>query len=149
MLFIHSGRHYASWFISSVVASTIGIMFLAMPHMWPELLAARSGKALRRNYIFLPVYSLSLIFPILIGLAAVTVLHAGGDSNNVLFTLVGSTLVGSTMPGWLVGLVVVARTIRNRSRHPKKDNLSGAIPEAPFLSTGSVIQVLRGTQQAQ
>lgn len=103
LLFIHAGAHDTAWFLSSTVASTLGIMFLTLPHMWPELLSASSAKVLRRNYVFLPIYCLALIFPILIGLAAVTALRSGGDSNGVLLAMVGATL-----PNWLVGVVVVA-----------------------------------------
>jgi SSS family solute:Na+ symporter len=61
LLHIHPSAHDASWFVSSLVASTLGIAFMTLPHMWPELLAARSQRSLRRNYVFLPVYSLTLV----------------------------------------------------------------------------------------
>jgi SSS family solute:Na+ symporter len=103
LMHIHPGAHDASWFVSSLVASTLGIAFMALPHMWPELLAARSERSLRRNYVFLPIYSLALVLPMLVGFVAVSVLAAGSDSNAALLTLAARAL-----PGWLLGIVVVA-----------------------------------------
>ncbi|HEX4722712.1 MAG TPA: sodium:solute symporter family protein, partial [Pseudonocardiaceae bacterium] len=102
-LTIHDGVNDPGWFVSSVVASGLGIMCMTLPHLWPELLAARSAKALRRNYVFLPAYCLVLVFPVFVGMAAIGVLPTGSDSNGTLLRLVSTSL-----PPWLVGLVVVA-----------------------------------------
>lgn len=103
LLTIHPGTNDTAWFVSSVVVSGLGIMFLTLPHMWPELLAARSARTLRRNYVFLPAYCLALALPVLIGMTAVFGLRAGSDGNSSLLQLVAHAL-----PSWLVGVVVVA-----------------------------------------
>lgn len=103
MLRIHAGPFDRSFFFSSMVASTLGVLFMTLPHQWPALLSARSPKALRRNYVFLPVYSITLVLPMIIGFTALVVLSKGTDSNGALLTL-----VNKTFPGWFVGVVVVA-----------------------------------------
>jgi len=102
-LTIHSGPNDAGWYATSVVASGLGILCMTLPHLWPELLAARSERALRRNYVFLPAYCLVLVFPVFVGMTAIGVLPTGSDSNSTLLRLVSGSL-----PPWLVGLVVVA-----------------------------------------
>jgi len=52
MLKIHSGTYDTSFFFSSMVASTLGVLFMTLPHQWPALLSAESPKAVRRNYVF-------------------------------------------------------------------------------------------------
>jgi SSS family solute:Na+ symporter len=97
------GSDGTAWFISSVVASGLGIMFLTLPQMWPQLLSARSATSVRRNYVFLPAYCLTLVLPILVGLTVALGRGGSGDSNSALLRLAAQAL-----PGWAVGLVVVA-----------------------------------------
>ncbi len=103
MLHIHSGAYDAPWFFSSMLASTLGVLFMTLPHAWPALLSASSSRALRRNYAFLPVYSVALVLPMIIGFTALTVLGSGTSSNGALLSL-----VNQAFPGWFVGVVVVA-----------------------------------------
>jgi SSS family solute:Na+ symporter len=86
-----------------MVSSTIGVLFMTLPHQWPALLSARSPKAVRRNYVFLPVYSVALALPMIIGFTGILALSKSSDSNGVLLTL-----AGQAFPGWFVGVVVVA-----------------------------------------
>lgn len=109
LLHVSAGVHNPTWFFTSMLASTLGVLFMTLPHSWPPLLSAGSRKALRRNYIYLPIYSVCLVLPMLIGFVAVLVLPAatGADaeekSNAALLTLAGQAL-----PAWVVGVVVVA-----------------------------------------
>ncbi len=103
MLHIHQGTYDSSFFFSSMVASTLGVLFMTLPHQWPALLAAKSAKAVRRNYAFLPLYSVVLVLPMIIGFTALVVLSKGSKSNGALLNL-----VHQTFPGWFVGIVVVA-----------------------------------------
>ncbi len=103
MLRVHSGVYDRTWFFSSMVASTLGVLFMTLPHQWPALLSARSPKAVRRNYVFLPVYSVALALPMIIGFTALLVLDPGSDSNGALLSL-----AQQAFPPWFVGLVVVA-----------------------------------------
>jgi SSS family solute:Na+ symporter len=103
MLSVHGGSFDAVWFFTSMVASTLGVLFMTLPHQWPALLSAESTKAVRRNYVFLPVYSVALGLPMIIGFTAILVLKAGSDSNGALLSL-----AQQAFPDWVVGLVVVA-----------------------------------------
>lgn len=103
MLKVHAGANDTAWFFSSMVSSTIGVLFMTLPHQWPALLSARSPKAVRRNYVFLPVYSIALALPMIIGFTAILALPKSSSSNGVLLTL-----AGQAFPGWFVGIVVVA-----------------------------------------
>jgi SSS family solute:Na+ symporter len=103
MLTVHAGDFDSSWFFSSMVASTLGVLFMTLPHQWPALLSADSPRAVRRNYVFLPVYSVALALPMIIGFTALLVLKPGSNSNGALLTL-----ANQAFPDWFVGLVVVA-----------------------------------------
>jgi SSS family solute:Na+ symporter len=103
MLHVHGGPYDSTWFFSSMVASTLGVLFMTLPHQWPALLSGASPRAVRRNYVFLPVYSVALALPMIIGFTALVALPAKSKSNGVLLSL-----VRETFPGWFVGVVVVA-----------------------------------------
>jgi SSS family solute:Na+ symporter len=103
LLTVHGGSFDATWFVTSLVASALGVLFMTLPHSWPALLSAESPRALRRNYVFLPIYSVCIVLPMIIGFTAVLVLHHETDSNAALLSLVSKAL-----PGWAVGVVVVA-----------------------------------------
>lgn len=97
------GDFDTTWFITAVVISSIGGGLGTMAHLWPPVLSARSALALRKNYVWLPLYQVALAVPILVGFAGVLALSPDSESKAVLLTL-----AGHTMPGWLVGVVAVA-----------------------------------------
>jgi solute:Na+ symporter, SSS family len=101
-LSVHGGDFDTSWFFSSMIASTLGVLFMTLPHQWPALLSAESPRAVRRNYVFLPVYSIALALPMIIGFAGILVLKQGTDSNAILLSL-----TQQAFPDWFTGLVVV------------------------------------------
>lgn len=103
VLNVHGGEYDSAWFFSSMVASTLGVLFMTLPHQWPALLSGESPRAVRRNYVFLPVYSVALALPMIIGFTGILVLKEGTDSNGVLLSL-----TQQAFPDWFVGLVVVA-----------------------------------------
>ena len=103
MLNVHAGSFDTAWFFSSMVASTLGVLFMTLPHQWPALLSGESTRAVRRNYVFLPIYSVALGLPMIVGFTALLVLKEGSDSNGALLSL-----VQQAFPDWVVGLVVVA-----------------------------------------
>lgn len=102
LLTVHAGSNDHTWFTTSMLISAIGVAFLCLPHTWPGVMSARNPEVLRRNYTWLPLYELVLMFPMIIGFAAVLTLPPKSDSNGILLTLTQQTL-----PPWLVGLVVV------------------------------------------
>jgi SSS family solute:Na+ symporter len=99
---VHGGDYDTAWFFSSMIASTLGVLFMTLPHQWPALLSAASPRAVRRNYVFLPVYSIALALPMIVGFAGILVLKQGSDSNGILLSL-----TQGAFPDWFVGLVVV------------------------------------------
>lgn len=102
-LTIHAGPNDHVWFITSMFASAIGVAFLCLPHAWPAILSARGPRIMRRNYTFLPLYEICIIFPMIVGFASILVLKKGSDPNGALLSLSKDVL-----PSWATGLVVVA-----------------------------------------
>lgn len=103
MLTIHAGPHDAIWWVTSVLISMTGVLFCTVPHTWPGMLAARSDAGLRRNFTWLPLYQVVIIFPVIIGFTGALVLSRKTSSNGVLLTLAHGAL-----PDWLTGVVAVA-----------------------------------------
>jgi SSS family solute:Na+ symporter len=103
MLQVRAGEYDATWFFTSMLASTLGVLFMTLPHQWPALLSGGSTRAVRRNYVFLPAYSVALALPMIIGFTALVTLPADTNSNGALLTL-----ANQAFPGWFVGVVVVA-----------------------------------------
>lgn len=97
------GATGAVWWTTSVLISTIGSMFMTLPHLWPGLLAARGPHTLRRNFTLLPLYQLVIILPVIIGFTGVVALKEGTNGNDVLLTLAHGAL-----PDWLTGVIAVA-----------------------------------------
>lgn len=92
-----------TFFVTSAVVTSIGAGLNTFPHLWPPILAAKSGAVLRSNYSWLPVYQLLLVVPILAGMAGFLVLKPKTPGNNVLLTVAQQTL-----PDWLVAVIAVA-----------------------------------------
>ncbi|WP_052207079.1 sodium:solute symporter family protein [Sinomonas humi] len=92
-----------TFFVTSALVTSIGAGFSTFPHLWPPVLAAKSGSVLRSNYTWLPLYQLLLFVPILAGMAGFLVLKPKTPSNNVLLTVAQHTL-----PDWLVAVIAVA-----------------------------------------
>ncbi|MDN5764831.1 MAG: hypothetical protein L0H96_08255 [Humibacillus sp.] len=92
------------WVISSMAVSMVSVMFYALPHIWPAVMASSGEKVVRRNLIFLPIYNLFASVAMLLAYAFI-VRHgmAADGSNGAMLTMAGESL-----PGWLVGVVLVA-----------------------------------------
>jgi len=87
-----------SWYITSVLMTSVGFF------MWPQNFAAsftaRSGKILRRNTVFMSLYSITMPLMMLVGLTALMVLP--NLSNGDLSLL---TIVRQTFPAWFLGII--------------------------------------------
>lgn len=103
MLTLHSPGYDTTFFVTSVIVTTLAAGFNTFPHLWPPVLAARSAEVLRSNYKWLALYQLALFLPIFIGFAAVLVLSPKTTANGALLGVATHTL-----PDWLVGLVAVS-----------------------------------------
>ena len=88
------------WFVSTVVLMCLGL------YLWPNaflsIFAAKDDKALRKNTILMPLYSLMQLFACLVGLTALLVIPtlSGADGDLALIEL-----VFVTFGPWFVGLV--------------------------------------------
>jgi SSS family solute:Na+ symporter len=102
-LSVHTGQFNQVWWLTSILISIIGSGFMTTPHIWPSVLAARNPRVLRQNNIYLPLYQLVIILPLVVGFTGTLVLRKGADSNSVLLTLASGSL-----PHWVTGIVAVA-----------------------------------------
>ncbi|GAB2671162.1 hypothetical protein GCM10027169_36230 [Gordonia jinhuaensis] len=103
MLTLHGAGYDTTFFMTSVIVTTLAAGFNTFPHLWPPVFAARSSEILRSNYKWLALYQLALFLPIFIGFAAVLALSPDTASNTALLGVATHTL-----PDWLVGVVAVA-----------------------------------------
>jgi SSS family solute:Na+ symporter len=87
-----------SWYLSSVLMTSLGFF------MWPQNFAAsftaRSGKILRRNAIFMPLYSITMPLMIFVGFTALLVLPKLSNGDLALLTI-----VRNTFPAWFLGFI--------------------------------------------
>lgn len=87
-----------AWYVSSVFMTGLGFF------MWPQNFAAaftaRSGKILRRNAVFMPLYSITMPLMIFVGLTAFLVLPKLANGDLALLTL-----VRKTFPAWFLGII--------------------------------------------
>lgn len=92
------------WVISSMAVSMVSVMFYALPHIWPAVMASGSERAVRRNLIYLPIYNLLASIAMLLAYAFILRHGMGAEGSN------GAMLVMAVeaLPGWLVGIVLVA-----------------------------------------
>lgn len=91
------------WFISSIVLMGLGVYI--WPHTFLSAYAAKSDKAIRKNSILMPLYSLMQLFSCFIGLAAILTIPnlIGAESDMALIQL-----VFKTFDPWFVGLIGAA-----------------------------------------
>ncbi|MFW0794741.1 sodium:solute symporter family protein [Gordonia sp. CPCC 205515] len=103
MLTLGAHGYDTTFFVTSVIVTTLAAGFNTFPHLWPPVLAAKSSDVLRSNYKWLSLYQVALFLPIFIGFAAILVLDPATKPNAALFGVATATL-----PAWLVGVVAVA-----------------------------------------
>lgn len=103
LLTLNAPGYDATFFITAMLVTAIGSSLNTFPHLWPPVLAAKSGAVLRSNYKWLAVYQLLLFVPITVGMAGTLVLSPDTTGNRVLLTMTQQTL-----PPWLVAAVAIA-----------------------------------------
>jgi SSS family solute:Na+ symporter len=103
LLTLSAPGYDTTFFLTAVVVTSIGAGLNVFPHLWPPVLAARSGEILRSNYTWLALYQLALFAPIIVGLGATLILPADTTGNHVLLDTATHTL-----PDWLVAVVAIA-----------------------------------------
>ena len=89
-----------TWLMTSALNVALGTWIF--PHMFQLCYAAGSRKAIRRNAVWQPLYSLSFFFIILLGFAALLAgtQPPGGDVNAALLQF-----VSDSYPSWMIGLL--------------------------------------------
>ena len=93
-----------------------GVAFTVFPSFVAGYLGSKSPNTIRRNAIFLPMYSLLLLVPVMLGMAALFVVPNLETNDLALLTMVTQEL-----PAWVVALVGVAGA------------LSAIVPMAVFM----------------
>ncbi len=96
-------NHSVIWFVSTVLLTGIG--FFTGPQSMNAIFSAKSGDALRRNTIWMPVYQLILLLVFFAGFAALLVVPGmkpgAADQSFVL-------VVQRFYPSWVMGFVAAA-----------------------------------------
>jgi len=86
------------WYITSVLMTACGFF------MWPQNFAAaftaRNARILRRNAVFMPLYSITMPLMVFVGLSALLVLPKLSDGDLSLLTI-----VRNTFPAWFLGVI--------------------------------------------
>jgi solute:Na+ symporter, SSS family len=110
-----------SWFMSTLVLTSLG--FYMWPHIFANSFSAKDPDVLRHNAVYLPLYQICLLFPMLIGFCALMILVPKLTVPDMAFM----TVVQRTFPGWALGLVGGAGA------------LACMIPAADLLLTTSML----------
>ena len=100
------GGYDLMWFVSTVVLNAIA--FFLFPQTFMSLLSAKSADALRRNYVFLPLYQVLMGFMIVAGFTALLVVPGlvGPDADKS-FVLA----IAKFYPPWLLGAIAGAGSL--------------------------------------
>lgn len=88
------------WFVSTIVLNAFG--FYLLPQSFSVVLSAKSARALKKNAITLPLYTILLLFIFFIGFAAIIQVPGlqGADGDLALLRI-----VMHTFDPWVVGIV--------------------------------------------
>jgi SSS family solute:Na+ symporter len=87
-----------AWYVSTVLMSSAG--FYMWPHAFGSMFTAKSADTLRRNAVVMPLYTLTLAFIFFAGFASVLIVPGLKDGDLAMLTV-----VRSTFPAWLLGLI--------------------------------------------
>lgn len=82
----------ATFWVTAVIVTSIGAGFNTFPHLWPPILAAKSGAVLRDNVKWLAIYQFLLLIPIIVGIAGTLILDPKTKGNQVLLSVAQNTL---------------------------------------------------------
>ena len=103
LLTIRPGGEYGTaWYVSSVLVSGIGFGCMTLPSSWPAVLSGKSARAVASNHVWLPLYTVAVAIPVLVGFYAVAGGHGGDDDSALL------SLAQESLPPWLLAVVLIA-----------------------------------------
>lgn len=98
------GAYGYVWYTTSILVSAVGFGCMTLPSSWPAVLSGRSSKAVASNHVFLPLYTVAVAIPVMLGFYAVVHLDLGADEENSALL----ALARESLPPWLLGGVVIA-----------------------------------------
>jgi SSS family solute:Na+ symporter len=75
-----------SWVMSTLVVTSLG--FYMWPHFTTNSFSARNADVLRHNAIYLPLYQICLLFPMLVGFAALLILTTPLTTPDMAFMVI-------------------------------------------------------------
>jgi SSS family solute:Na+ symporter len=107
--------------MSTLVLTSLG--FYMWPHLTGNSFSARNPDVLRHNAVYLPLYQICMLFPMLVGFTALLVIVPALKTPDMAFM----ALVRQVLPGWALGLVGGAGA------------LACMIPAADLLLTTSML----------
>lgn len=149
MLTVHAGANDKVWWTTSMLASMLGAGFMTLPHGWPALLSAGSAKALRRNWVVLPLYQITMLLPMIIGFVGILALPKSTSANGALLILTNGAL-----PGWIVGVIAVGGAaaamvpasvmVVSMSSMLARNVVRGANPRMQFYTNHGAVLVILG-----
>jgi solute:Na+ symporter, SSS family len=88
-----------SWMMTTLGLTSLG--FYCWPHLTANSFSARNPDVLKHNAVYLPLYQICMLFPMLIGFTALMVLVPALKTPDMAFM----ALVQKTFPGWALGIV--------------------------------------------
>ncbi len=88
-----------SWMMSTLVLTSLG--FYMWPHLAGNSFSAKNPNVLRHNAMYLPLYQICMLFPMLVGFTALLVLVPALKTPDMAFM----AIVRQVLPGWALGLV--------------------------------------------
>jgi SSS family solute:Na+ symporter len=94
-----TAKNDVSWFMSTLVLTSLG--FYMWPHIFANSYSAKSPNILRHNAVFLPLYQICMLFPMLVGFCALMILTPALKTPDMAYMI----LVQKTFPGWILGMV--------------------------------------------
>jgi len=88
-----------SWMMSTLVLTSLG--FYMWPHLTGNSFSAKNPDVLRHNAVYLPLYQICMLFPMLVGFTALLIIVPALKTPDMAFM----ALVRQVLPGWALGLV--------------------------------------------
>src|ERR1035437_8834916 len=88
-----------SWMMSTLALTGLG--FYMWPHLTGNSFSARNPNVLRHNAVYLPLYQICMLFPMLVGFTALLIIVPALKTPDMAFM----ALVRQVLPGWALGLV--------------------------------------------
>ncbi|MGA2083508.1 MAG: sodium:solute symporter family protein [Holophaga sp.] len=88
-----------SWMMTTLGLTSLG--FYMWPHLTANSFSARNPDVLKHNAVYLPLYQICMLFPMLIGFTALVVLVPALKTPDMAFM----ALVQKALPGWALGIV--------------------------------------------